>query len=62
MPGSNGRAFLSGTSEDGQRHRVVTAGAASPSVGKSWDLEGMIQNHPKYGRQVVTKKAVLVDA
>lgn len=61
--GGFGGAIFSGTAEDGRRHRMVSRYEVMPRppvVGETWSVEGVVENHPQYGRQVVTSKALLV--
>lgn len=60
--GSTGGAVFSGTCEDGRKHRLVASYDVMPRppvAGEVWRVAGSYQNHPVYGLQLVTTKAVL---
>lgn len=59
---SYGGAVFRGTCENGSRHRFVSRYDVMPRppiVGEVWKIEGAVQDHAKFGRQIVTKKASL---
>jgi len=60
--GSYGGAVFSGTCAEGHRHRMVASYEVMPRppiVGEVWRVKGTIQDHPMYGRQIITTKAIL---
>lgn len=53
---ADGGAVFSGTSAEGRAVRVVASPrvlSRPPLPGESWRVEGAIQEHPRYGRQLV---------
>lgn len=60
--GTASGAIFTGTCADGSVHRLVANREVMPRPpvpGEVWAVSGVVQNHPVYGRQVVTRKAVL---
>ncbi|MBJ6800432.1 AAA family ATPase [Geomonas propionica] len=60
--GTSTGAIFTGACADGSVHRLVASRDVMPRppvVGEVWSVSGVVQTHPVYGRQVVTRKAVL---
>jgi exodeoxyribonuclease V alpha subunit len=60
--GTGGGAVFIGTCREGVRHRFVASFDVMPRppvAGEVWRVSGSLQDHPVYGRQVVTTQAVL---